>query len=396
MSGISFGAARSRRRDWHRWWRRPVAASRRSSAAPQFSIHPFTPTHVDKEEQRRWVTREIDDLPEDAVDEAHPHVLDDSIDHRNSQWQARVRRELSDYLGRLKQMRDRAHATVLHQQHLKAAHDHRVAEAENARAAAKRRLLGEDDEAMWHQAEHSDPSLLTVRSGASMFYLVALALAAVADFAAFYQVMERVLRDLGDVWVIILVIGFTAMALRLAHYIGLFLRDRQAGARSNHPILLPACAALWIALGVMAFWVRWKVQGSVSAPVLPSSGGAVPVPQGNFQATLPGAAMFAAFYFATGAAAITGSYLSHNPLHRAFRRTVRAHESAIKQQATAARDVADAEAERDAFNHQEAAAAEIRDSTIDELNRLADELKKLARRQLVKRFNDASAADAVL
>ena len=42
---------------------------------------PFTPTHVDKDEERRWVTREIDDLPEDAVDEAHPHVLDDSIDH---------------------------------------------------------------------------------------------------------------------------------------------------------------------------------------------------------------------------------------------------------------------------------------------------------------------------
>jgi hypothetical protein len=63
-------------------------------------------------------------------------------------------------------------------------------------ALPARLLRGEGDEAKWHQAEHSDPSLLAGRSGASLFYLVAVLLAAVADFTAFYQVMERVLRNL--------------------------------------------------------------------------------------------------------------------------------------------------------------------------------------------------------
>jgi len=145
----------------------------------------------------------------------------------------------------------------------------------------------------------------------------------------------------------------------------------------------------------MAFWVRWKVSGDSSGSI-PSANGTLTVPQTNFQSTLPGAAMFAAFYFATGAAAITGSYLSHNPLHRAFRRTVRAHEAAIKKQAAGARDLADTEAQRDAFDYQEQAAEQVRDSTIDDLNELASELKGLARTQLIKRLADLSVADAFL
>jgi hypothetical protein len=357
---------------------------------------PFRPTRVDKEAQQHWVIREIDELPDGSVDEAHDNVLDKQIDRRARQWIAQVHQEFADYLGGLKQLRSAAEGKVRHQQHLQRAHDHRETEAKAARAAAGDRLRGEDDEAKWSQAEHSDPSLLAGRSGASLFYLVAVALAAVADFAAFYQVMERVLRNLSNQWLIVLVIGFTAMALTLAHYLGVFLRDRQAGARWHHPILLPACAVLWTALGVMAFWVRWKVSGDSQGSTLPSASDTLTVPQANFQSTLPGAAMFAAFYFATGAAAITGSYLSHNPLHRAFRRTVRAHEAAIRKQAAGARDVADAEAGRDAFDHQHHAATEIRDLTIQELNDLADELKGLARMQLIKRLSDLSVADAFL
>jgi hypothetical protein len=142
--------------------------------------------------------------------------------------------------------------------------------------------------------------------------------------------------------------------------------------------------------------VRRKVSGDSSGSILPSANGTLTVPQTNFQSTLPGAAMFAAFYFATGAAAITGSYLSHNPLHRAFRRTGRAHEAAIKEQAAGARALADAEADRDAFDYREQGAEQVRDSTIDELNELANELKGLARTQLIKRLNDLSVADAFL
>jgi hypothetical protein len=92
-----------------------------------------------------------------------------------------------------------------------------VAEVSAARKAAADRLRGEDDGAKWYQAEHSDPSLLAGRSGATLFYLVAVVLAAVADFTAFYQVRECVLRNLSNQWLIVLVIGFTTMALTLAH-----------------------------------------------------------------------------------------------------------------------------------------------------------------------------------
>jgi hypothetical protein len=385
------GTGRSRRAGW-RWrpfWRRPAAAR-----LP--SLPPFTPMPVDKEAERRWVVRHVDELPADSVDEAHRTLLDAQIDHKADQWIAQVKKEFADYAGRLRQLHGRAHASVLHRQYLQKAHDQRVSEAMAARTAAADRLRGEDDEGMWHQPGHSDPTLLSAgRSGADLFYLVAIAIAGVADFIAFYQVLQLVLRNLPNQWLILLVIGFTAIALTLAHFIGVFLRDRKAGARWQHSWMLPGCALLWVALGFMAFWVRWKVSGASTAPSLPTAG-AITVPQGNFQSTLPGASMFAAFYFATGAAAITGSYLSHNPLRRSFRRTVRGHEAAIRQQAAGARDVAAAEAERDAIDHQKDAAAEILDSTIDELRKLAGELKRLARLQLAKKIGDVSATDAFL
>ena len=395
-SGEPFGESGLHRSAEPRWWswRRRSATGRREAAAGLPSLPSFTPTPVDKEAQRHWVVRHIDELPRHSIDEAHHHLLDAQIDDKADQWIAQVNREFADYCGGLRQLRGRAHAVVRHREHLQQAHDQRVAEALAARTAAADRLRGEDDEGKWSQPGHSDPTLLSGRSGASLFYLVAVAFAAVADFIAFYQVLQLVLRNLQNQWLILLVIGFTAIALTLAHFLGVFLRDRKAGARWHHPVMLPGCAVLWVALGLMAFWVRWKVSGATAG--LPTAGGTLAVPQGNFQGTLPGAAMFAAFYFATGAAAITGSYLVHNPLHRSFARTVRAHESAIRQQAAGARALADAEAQREAIDHQEHAAAEVRDSTIEELRKLAGELKKLARLQLTKKIGDVSATDAFL
>jgi hypothetical protein len=402
VSGIPFGAAgQGRARRWTRWlgwrpWRRTSAAAR-AYAKALADIPPFQPTPVDKEEERAWVKREVWALPPGSVDEAHERVLDRHIDRRGRQWIAQVKREFADYVGWLRQLRRAAEGAVLHRQNLQTTHDYRVAEALAGRTAAGNRLSGDDDEGKWHQAEHSNPSLLAGRSWASWFYLVAVLLAGLADFTAFYQVMERVLPDLDGRLLIVLVTGFTAMALMLAHYIGVFLRDRQAGSRSNHPVLFPVCAVLWFSLGVMAFWVRWKVNpGSSSGGTLPTGGDTLVPAQTTFQNTLPGAAMFAAFYYATGAAAIIGSYLNHNPLHRDFRRARRGHEVAIKKQADGTRVLAAAEAERDAFDHREQAAQGVRDETIQELQDLAEELKELARTELIKRLRDLSFTDTVL
>lgn len=389
LLGVS---VRARRRSW---W--PRSAPGRGRVAELPSLSSFMPTPVDKEAQRRWVEQHIDEFPLSAIDEAHRNLLDAQIDDKADQWIAQVRREFADYVGQLRRLRGWAHAEVLHRKHLQQKHDQRVNEASSARAAAADRLRGEDDEGRWNQPGHSDPTLLSPgHSAAGLFYGVAVLLAGTADFIAFYQVVSLVLRDLPDLWLYLLVIGFTAIALTLAHYLGVFMRDRTAGARWQHKAMFPGCAMFWVALGVMAFWVRWKVSGQTSAPVLPLSGGTQTISSGNFQSTLPGASMFAAFYFATGAAAIIGSYLVHNPLRRAFARTVRAHESAIKRQAAGARDLASAEAARDAIDHQERTAVEVRDSMIEELHKLAAELKRLARLQLVKKIGDVSATDAFL
>ncbi len=389
------GLGQSATARWRFWRRSAMPGRARTAELPD--LPSFIPTPVDKGTQRQWVVQHVDELPLGAIDEAHRNLLDAHIDDKADQWVAQVNREFADYVGQLRKLRGWANAVVLHRQHLQQQHDQRVAEASSARAAAADRLRGEDDEGMWNQPGHSDPTLLSPgRSAAGLFYGAAVVLAAIADFIAFYQVISLVLRNLPDLWLYLLVIGFTGIALTLAHYIGVFLRDRTAGARWQHKAVLPGCAVFWVALGVMAFWVRWKVSGAVSSPALPVSGGTQAVPQGNFQSTLPSASMFAAFYFATGAAAIIGSYLVHNPLRSAFARTVRAHEFAIRHQAAGARDLAFAEAESEAIDHQEHTAVEVRDSTIEELRKLAGELKRLARLQLAKKIGDVSATDAFL
>jgi hypothetical protein len=93
---------------------------------------------------------------------------------------------------------------------------------------------------------------------------------------------------------------------------------------------------------------------------------------------------------------MTGSYFNHNPLRRAFIRAVKAHDEALRQQADGAGNLAAAKAERDAIGHQEEAAVKVRDLTINELQKLAAELKKLARFELIKKLGSAPRTDGLL
>lgn len=360
-------------------------------------LPPFRPTPVDSGAQRRWVVQQIGELPPHSVDDQHGHLLDAPIDDKTAQWVARVKRDLADYSGRLLQLRGRVNAEVLHEQHLEKEHEQRVSETLFARTAAASRLSGEDDEGQWAQPGHSDPTALSGLSGVSWLYLVALLFAAVADLIAFYQVLSLVLGNLPDMALSLLVLGFTAIALMLADRLGVFLRDSRAGARWHHPVMLPAAAVLWIALGLVAFWVRWKIGGDAAANS-PAASGTVQVQEtgGDFQGTLPGATLFAVFYFASGMVAITGSYFNHNPLRRSFVKAVRAHNAAIRQQADGAYAVAEAQAECEAIDHQEKAAAQVCELAIEELRHLAGELKRLSRQELIKKIREASGTDSLL
>ena len=358
-------------------------------------VPPFTPRDIDKDKERHWVKAQIAELPQNAVDETHGHLLDGQIDDKADQWVMQVRREFENYTGWLRRLRGQADADVLHEEHVQKEHDQRVAETLAARNSAASQLNGEDDEGKYYQPGHSDPAALSGKSSASWLYLGALAFAGVADLIAFYQVLELLFTKLGWWAILLFTVGFTVLALMLANYLGILLRDRVAGSRTQHPAHLILVAAGWIGMGLAAFWVRLDINSLTSSSAGTGTIG-VAGASGSAQGTVPGATLFAIFYFASGAVAMTGSYLNHNPLRRAFIKAVQAHDQALRQQADGAGDLAAAKAERDSIGHQEEAATKVRDLTIEELQKLAAELKKLVRFELIKKLGSASRTDGLL
>jgi hypothetical protein len=408
-SGGSFGTDSGGQPGGLRWpWRRWF--SRREDDVPESgyrpwdgeeaiedpdSVPPFTPRHIDKDAERRWVKDQIGELPEHAVDETHGHLLDGQIDDKADQWATQVKQEFEHYISWLRGLRGQADADVLHKEHVKKEHDQRVTETLAARISAASQLNGEDDEGKYYQPGHSDPAALSGKSTASWLYLGALAIAMVADLIAFYQVLELLFSKLGGWAIFLFTLGFTILALTLANYLGILLRDRVAGTRAQHPVHLILVAAGWVGLGLAAFWVRLDINSLTSSSAA-SGTIAVSGASGSAQGTLPGATLFAIFYFASGAVAMTGSYFNHNPLRRAFIKAVKAHDEALRQQADGAGNLAAAQAERDAIGHREEAATKVRDLAVEELQKLAAELKKLARFELVKKLGSASRTDGLL
>ena len=361
-------------------------------------LAPFTPTPVNRDEEIASVISQASQLAPGAVDEALGHALDNHINARADQWTAQVHSEFAQYAGGLKYKRDHADSEVIYQTRLQSPDTHRVIETETARNAAALRLRGEDEKAAWPEPGHADPTLLAGRSGRYV-YLVALLIAAAADIVAFYQVIELVLQNLSSTLVVVLVLGFTGTALTTVHFASTMLRDRIAGAKWIPLFLLIICAVVWVALGVLAFWMRLRGNlGGGSAPFNPSVTGPPTASSGSAdsQGTAPGAAMFAGLYLATGAVALIGSYLTHNPLHNAFARAVRDHGKAAKRNAESAKRLGHAEAERAYFDNQIIAAERVRDEAIRSRLALAQELKQQARLELAKRLRDVSATDAFL
>jgi hypothetical protein len=215
---------------------------------------------------------------------------------------------------------------------------------------------------------------------------------------AFYQVIQLVLGN-SNLLSMILVVGFTGTALGLAHFTGTMFRDRVAGAKWIRTFMVVVAAVVWIALGFLAFWVRLHSStsssgGSFNPSVTGGSGGGTG--SVSAQGTIPGAALFAGLYAATGVIAVVGAYLTHNPLHAAFTRAVSEHRAAAKRHATSGSRLKMAEAEREFYEGQLAAARLVRDEAEQARRAKAEELKQLARLEIVKRLRDASLTDAFM
>jgi hypothetical protein len=383
----------------HRRYRRIAARGGRipSEVAPE--PVPFTPSPVNAAEATAWVIEQASELVPGAVDEVLGHALDNAINARADQWIAQVHSEFAQHSVGLGFRHGHADSTVTQEMRLQPPDIHRVIETETARNTAAVRLRGENEKPGWSQPGHADPTMLAGRPRGSYIYLLALLAAAAADIAAFYQVIQLVLGDLTTAWVIVLVIGFTGTALATAHFTGIMLRDRKAGAKWTQVFLIVIAAVAWAALGGLAFWVRLKSSAGTGGTALNLSvtkssagSGSVADPQG----TAPAAAMFAGLYAATGTIALVGGYLIHNPLRAAFTQAVREHRLAAERHALSGRRLRLAEVEREFFAGQITATERVRDEAVLARLALAAELKQRARLELAKRLRDASATDAFL
>lgn len=358
---------------------------------------PFTPTPVDKAAAIKQITEQAAGLVPGAVDEALPYTLDNQINARTDQWIAQVHSEFAQHMTWLDYMHDRAGANVEQEARQQPPDTHRVIETETARNAAAARLRGEQEKPAWTEPGHADPTLLGGRPRGHYIYVLAILLAAAADISAFYQVIELVLASLYPALVAVLVVGFTGTSLALAHFTGVMLRDRRAGAKWIQTFLITAAAVSWVALGALAFWVRVHSAAASSSPYNPSVIGS-PVSSSSgvvsSQSTPSAAAMFVGLYAATGAVAMIGAYLTHNPLRGAHAHAVRAHRKAADDHAIAARRLGLAQAERDFYAGQITAAERVRDEAIKDRLALSEELKQLARIEFARHLHDASATDA--
>ncbi|GAA0897300.1 hypothetical protein [Virgisporangium aurantiacum] len=229
------------------------------------------------------------------------------------------------------------------------------------------------------------------RSFAAPVHVLVLMVAAGADVAAFYDVLANH-TNLPVHMLYLLVAGFTAITLSLAHSIGAGYRDRVDGAPDHRAALLWFAAGGWLVLGAAAFAIRLVLTGP--APAANSTFGAAPSTVDSNEG-LAMALLFAALYVGTGIAAALGAFVLHNSIGRAvvaasrrirgLRRTLSRHERRHERLEAELRRL---EAERFRVDQAHEAAR---------LGRIAmgDELKQYVRMRIAQVLNDASATDAM-
>jgi hypothetical protein len=265
----------------------------------------------------------------------------------------------------------------------------------------------------------ADPGLLAGRPMFIWVYVVALLLAATADFGNFYQIIQYAMPSVQDVLLFLIVLGFTACVIFLAHVTGVMLRALRARDKSVIPAMVWLCTVVWLALGLCGLYLRLTYQQSTQqnqaisitnqaspAPSLPASPtpGASPGPgaaatAGGSQArtTVPvvGAAlMFLGLYLGTGLVAVTGGYLTHNPALAAFKRARRAVEQQVGPTADAAEAYETARGELARLELLERNAEVIAWASQVELAYQRERLKEETRAWIARRVQDPALTDA--
>lgn len=283
----------------------------------------------------------------------------------------------------------------------------------------------------WGEPGFRDGTLLAGRPRTAYLHVLALVLAAFADVGAFVQIVELAMPLQQD-WVIWLVVaGLTAVVLYIAHTVGAMLREARAGqghssgwggrlatwlGRRSAAFL---CALIWLALGVMAFWVRLTVQplGTVQLGAGGGigsgggtgggdgiggigSGGGIGGGSAAGSATTTGhptqaAAIFLGLYLATGTVAALGAYFSHNPYRGRYAATIRAYRKASERAAASAYQLGRALAIQDQ-QQTEIEAAERALAEAQARNRaFTERLKQSVRVRIAGLAKDPAVTDAI-
>jgi hypothetical protein len=259
-------------------------------------------------------------------------------------------------------------------------------------------LLGPRDRqrfAPWGDRSHSDPTLLAGRPISAYLHVVALVFAAGADVGAFYQIVQQVLRTESNLLVLVVVLGFTATVLYVAHESGALLRDRVAGARWIRGTWAYACVLIWLGLGVLAFWVRLSALRAATGPVAISLNGAHATGAESSSTRTEAALLFLALYVATGLVAGLGGYLSRNPLLSSYRTATKRYRQASERFAATTSQAHLAAASMNACKAQLRAAYQTCEYEVQARLAFAEVLKQYARVQVAERLKDPAATDAI-
>ncbi|MBB5083311.1 hypothetical protein [Nonomuraea endophytica] len=263
----------------------------------------------------------------------------------------------------------------------------RLADARTAVDSARERLAGQDPA----RPGFADPPLLAGRSPATFLHVVALVMAAGADAAAFWQVMQILLADLPPVAGALIVAGLTTTALYLSHQIG--VQAREAGAGTKRRIRwVVLCFLVWLVLGVGAAALRYFF-GDAGAPPAIVIGGPAATP--DLPAALGMAGVFLALYLATGLVAALGGYLTTHPARSAYARAMRNLRTVTEAAAASSARLSRAQSERMQYAEELREARQRHLAEMGTRAALAEELKQMVRVHHAAYHQDPSATDAM-
>lgn len=312
--------------------------------------------------------------------------------------------------------------------------------SQRARRSELRELLEPQDARRvprWGEPGFRDGTLLAGRSFGAYLYFVALVLAAGADVGAFVQVVELVLTSVPDAVVWLVIVGLTAVVLYIAHLIGVLLREARAGVKTRYRlagrlgswlgrrVAAFGCAVVWLAIGLMAFWIRLTVplpsteqlntgfgsggigggigagggigSGGIGSGGIGSGGSGSPTASAAASTSHPlqGAAIFLGLFLATGIVTALGAYLSHNPFRGRYVAAVAAFRKASEQAAASAHQFGLALAARNRQQAEIEAAAQVLAEAQVQNVAFTAQLKQNVRVAIASMAKDPAVTDAM-